>query len=174
MSKITDFFRQEGTDDEDRTIDRMLAWDDVSWELSHDSIQWLFPLKEPSRFNPDAPLLTDEDIALFKADPVLQESMRATFRRWLEFVGLKYENGEVVQGRNWTNRKSVWMHFNHNWLRVTRVLSCLHTLGLQAEADAFFEQLRQMLESSGTGIDTDTFQFWTEAVKGIPFHRRLG
>src|SRR5262245_5587601 len=65
VSRLLDFYRGEGTDAEGRRLDDILAWRDGRLEAVHDFIQWLFPLPEPSRFNPDAPLLTPHDIAAF-------------------------------------------------------------------------------------------------------------
>jgi hypothetical protein len=84
-------------------------------------------------------------------------------------VGLKLENGEVAPGENWGRRRCVWQGFNHNFLRTTRVLSCLKTLGLETEADAFFAYLKKMYDD-GIGIDTDSLQYWVEAVRGLKFH----
>src|SRR5260370_19373303 len=67
MSRLVDFYRGEATDREGRFLRDLWAWGDDDLEAVHDFIQWLFPLPEPSRYNPDAPLLTDENIAPFRA-----------------------------------------------------------------------------------------------------------
>ena len=43
----------------------------------------VFPLREPSRFNPDAPLLTDREIDAFAADPTLRAAMGRSLERFL-------------------------------------------------------------------------------------------
>ena len=58
----------------------------------------MFPLREPSRFNPDAPLVTDADVEAFRADPAILEALRRSFGRFLAFLGLAMEGGKVVEG----------------------------------------------------------------------------
>jgi hypothetical protein len=55
MSQLTEFYQGTGLDTEGRTLAQIWAFSDEAMEDDHDFIQWLFPLREPSRFNPDAP-----------------------------------------------------------------------------------------------------------------------
>src|ERR1022692_954808 len=101
MSRLEAFYRGEGTGTEGRLLKDILAWPDDDLEAVHDFIQWLFPLPEPSQFNPDAPLLTEADIAAFKSDPVLQANLLKSFERILGFLGFALSaNGEVVQSED--------------------------------------------------------------------------
>ena len=54
-------------------LSKYWAWDDQTMESCQDFIQWMFPLGEASSFNPDAPLLTDEDQRAFRREPLLQK-----------------------------------------------------------------------------------------------------
>src|ERR1022692_1897101 len=96
MSRLVDFYRGVKTDIEGRHLNDILDWPDDDLEAVHDFIQWLFPLPEPSGFNPDAPLLTEADIAAFKSDPVLQANLMKSFERILTFLGLALSEGKVV------------------------------------------------------------------------------
>jgi hypothetical protein len=167
MSQLIKFYRGEGTDSEGRRLDDVLAWNDDALEAVHDFIQWLFPLPEPSRFNPDAPLLTEEDLAAFCGDPALRANLRRSFERVLPFLGLmEGAGGEVVEGPNFGRRAAdVWDYPNHNWLRITRVLRSLHLLGLQAEAQALYRRLKAFRDARRFPIGDDTFRYWTAAVR---------
>jgi hypothetical protein len=97
VSDILDFYRGEYAWDKTKVnphpsgyshFDIIHNWSDDKWEVAHDFIQWLFPLKEPSNFNPDAPLLTDEDVSVFQADESLKEAMVFSVHRFLRFLGL--------------------------------------------------------------------------------------
>jgi hypothetical protein len=68
MSRLLDFYRGQARDEDNRLLADLWAWSDADLEEVHDYIQWMFPLPEPSRFNLDAPLLTDDDIAAFRDD----------------------------------------------------------------------------------------------------------
>jgi hypothetical protein len=166
VSQLIDFYRGTGTDTEGRRLDDILAWGDGRLEAVHDFIQWLFPLPEPSRFNPDAPLLTPEDVAAFGKDPALRASLRRSFERVLTFLGLaRTADGEVVEGPNFARRAAgVWDYPNHNWLRVTRILRSLHLLGLEVEAIALYRRLEDFHGRRRFPIGDDTFQYWTDAV----------
>jgi hypothetical protein len=65
MSRLVEFYFGRATDSEGRLLHEIWEWGDDDFEEVHDFVQWLFPLPEPSRFNPDAPLLTEEDVASF-------------------------------------------------------------------------------------------------------------
>jgi hypothetical protein len=170
MSGLVEFYRGQGSDSEGRTLAEIWAWRDDDLEAVHNFIQWLFPLPEPSRFNPDAPLLTTEDVAAFHADPFLRAQLHRSFERILSFCGLALAEGsEVVEGPNFAARvPDVWAYANHNWLRITRILKCLRLLGLEADAQAFYARLRALYSSRRYPIGGDTFRYWTDAVSGPP------
>jgi hypothetical protein len=168
VSRLLEFYRGEATDSEGRSLDDILGWGDGALEAVHDFIQWLFPLPEPSRFNPDAPLLTPDDIAAFHADPLLRANLVRSSERILAFLGLALgEDGTVVEGKNFRQRAAdVWDYPNHNWLRITRILRSLHLLGLEDRAKALYGRLAGFHRSRQFPIPADTFRYWTEAVEG--------
>ena len=161
MSKLLDFYRDSGNPYKWSTI--VGKWTDLHWEGGHDYIQWVFPTQQPSNFNPDAPLLSEDDIKIFKADPELQERLELSFARFLAFVGLKYENGEVKKADDFETKRAVWRTANHNWLRITRVLTSLRLLGKQKLAEAFYDYLKWLF-GVGIGISGNTFGYWQQAM----------
>ncbi len=168
MSRLIDFYRGTGTDTEGRTLADIWAYSDDEMEEVHDFIQWCFPLRETSRFNPDAPLLTDADIAAFLADPRLRENLLRSFREFLAFLGLHHEDGKVTKSADFDRLSEVWRDPNHNWLRITRVLHCTRLLGLGAESRAFFDFLKDLRDGGSTGITAETLRYWEGAVEGTP------
>jgi hypothetical protein len=172
MSGLVDFYRGEAADTEGRWLQDIWDWSDGRLEAVHDFIQWLFPLPEPSRFNPDAPLLQPEDIAAFRSDECLRANLRQSFERILTFLGLALvAEGQVQEGANFSARApDVWHSPNHNWLRITRILRSLRLLGLEEESQALYGQLEVLYQSRRFPISADAFRYWTEAVKGLPFH----
>ena len=163
------FYRGEGPDAEGRLLRDIRAWDARRLEGVHDYIQWLFPLRAPSAFNPDAPLLDDEIIARFRADDALRAELLASFRQMLAFYGfdLREDQGRPTvaptvdapaRQRNWLNPG------NHNLLRITRILDCLCTLGLRPQAEAFLSALEGIYADHGPTIGARTMTFWHNAV----------
>jgi hypothetical protein len=172
MSQLLDFYRGQKADSEGRFLSKIWRWKDNELEFTHDFIQWMFPLPEPSRFNADGPILTEEDIAAFQGDPLLRANLRKSFGRFLKFLGLSATtDGPIMEGANFADRSlQVWMYPNHNWLRITRIIRSLRLLGLQTESLAFFTWLEAINKKRKFLIPADTFQYWTEAAKGLPFH----
>ena len=168
MSRLTDFYRGVGTDSEGRTLPELLACSDDSWEAVHDFIQWMFPLRVPSRFNPDAPLLTDADIATFRADPTLRANLRRSLELFLAFLGLRLDGDRVEQAPDFDRKREVWQYPNHNWLRITRVLESTRMLGLEVESRAFFTFLKGLRDHAESEITLETFLYWEHAAGGPP------
>ena len=167
MSTLLAFYRGAAADSEGRTLQQLWAWNDERLDTAHDYIQWLFPLPEPSQFNPDAPLLTAEDIAAFEWDPTLQNNLRKSYQRMLAFFGLALDDdGKVIDADNLASRApDIWEAPNHNWLRISRILRCLTLLGLQLEAIAFFMWLESAYQSGRFPIDAHTFGYWRRAIE---------
>lgn len=159
MSQLTDFFDETGTDAEGRKFWEILSQNDSYWEFSHDYVQWVFPLPEPSNFNPDAPLLTEEDIQLFHANPKLRTNLNNALVRFKDFIGLSKE----------PYNKLAFEFPNHNWMRITRVLRSCTLLGLKEEAEAFFAILKKIHEEDGL-VSDHSFNYWKEAVYGPDTH----
>jgi hypothetical protein len=168
MSLLTDFYRQAGVDTQGRTLAEIWAYSDDDFEDIHDFIQWLFPLTEPSRFNPDAPLLTTADIAAFRAEPLLAANLRRSFERFVGFLGLQYAEGHVVRGADFDRKSAVFRHPNHNWLRITRVLTSTRVLGLEDASRAFFDFLKAERDGGRSRVSDETFRFWEAAARFEP------
>lgn len=165
MSQLIEFYRGAGTDSEGRSLAEIWGYSDEQLEGVHDFIQWLFPLRTPSRFNSDAPLLTDADVAAFRADPELRRNLLRSFEVFLTFLGLCYEGGQVVEADDF-GRRGVFDYPDHNWLRITRVLISTRLLGLEEPSRAFFEFLKALRQRGGSGITTETFGYWERAALG--------
>jgi hypothetical protein len=164
MSRLIEFYRGTGTDNTGRTLARILDYDDDAMESSHDFIQWLFPLREASQFNRHAPLLSDADIATFRADADLRANLLRSLDRFLTFLGLERKTDRIEPGPGYDARSDVLNSPNHNWLRITRVLHCLRLLGLEDEGRRLFDCLERLQAAGKAEITRDTFRYWRGAV----------
>lgn len=166
MSKLLDFYHGESTDTEGRRFADILAWSDDELEEVHDFIQWLFPLPAPSRFNPDAPLLTESDIAAFGKSPDLKANLKKAFDRFLSFLGLTRSGDAIVEAAHFARRvPEVWNVPNHNWLRISRVLASMTLLGLRDDASRLFAWLESESTRRRFPISAETFRYWSDAIK---------
>jgi len=167
--RLLDFYSGSGRDDRGRLLREILAWPDGALEDVHDYIQWLFPLTEPSAFNPRAPLLDQAAIREFRRSDDLRRAVTAAFGRMLRFYGFEMAPDEepgMRRAPNIAERAHAWRYpMNHNHLRITRILKCLRLVGLEAQAAAFFAALEKLYnEDPRPGITAETFRYWREAA----------
>jgi len=118
-------------------------------ENKHDYIQWLFPLPEKSFFNTKCQVLDEETLKEFQTNEDLQDSLRFALGIMLKFY---------KESRHWVTK------YNHNYLRISRIIRCLALVGLIEEAEEFYSFiLSKVLE---TEVDANTLKYWDAAVKG--------
>ena len=140
------FLASDGVDARGRTFEDVVAFDDTRLERHHDFIQWLFPLDEASRAVPGSPVLDEPTIAALRASPVAQHRLAQASARMQAFY-----------------RSTVaWRQpFDHNHLRITRIIKSLRLLAGDTAADAF---RRAIVERAGDApIDPTARRFWDSA-----------
>jgi hypothetical protein len=160
-------FYQGDCDDRGRSLDDVLRFDDAALERVHDFVQWLFPLRERSGANPDAPTLDDAAVESFRTGPELQEALRRSLDRMLTFYGLQRSGDAIVPAPGFSARRQWLTPGNHNHLRLTRMLISLRTLGLETEARALYRCLCDIAARCG-GITAATRRYWDEAMRRTP------
>ncbi len=173
-SRIIEFYSGAQPDYRGRYLREIQGWADESLEAVHDSIQWLFPLPERSGFNVAAPILTAETIEEFRTRPELLENLRRSFVRMLNFYGFEVrlvEHVRVTRAANFALGAAGWLsRSNHNHLRITRILRCMEVLGLEADAAAFLDCLREIYgeeqNKAEPAISEETMGYWQKAVRG--------
>ena len=162
-------FYSGGPDDAGRTLAEIVAWDNDRLEAVHDYIQWVFPTRQRSGVNPSAPLITDATVGAFEQDTALRDRLRQSLDRMLVFYGLAWSGDRIViDGARFPARARVWLRpWNHNHLRLTRILDSLATLGLTAEAQALQRcLLDDICKGPGAGaVSAETADFWRLAVQ---------
>jgi hypothetical protein len=163
---VRDFLSGSGTDSRGRTLADVLAYSDDELELQHDFIQWLFPLDQASRFNPDAPVLAQHEFAELGRNPEVVAGLRQGLARMLAFYGLGWNADSVAKSAGWPLRSRNWAHQpTHNDLRITRILRSLALFGLQPEAAAFLGFLESMLDARPQRPGRDiTLRHWRSAL----------
>jgi Opioid growth factor receptor (OGFr) conserved region len=147
------FLTGERHDHRGRFLADVLAFDDSSLESSHDYIQWLFPLPEASRFSPDAPVLTHEEIELIRASRAARANLLRARDRMLAFY----------------RANDHWLvPFDHNHLRITRIIRCLAQCAGKEEAQDFHQQILALVEAAGDPVNRETLAYWREAADRMP------
>jgi len=164
------FYLGKTPDHRGRHLAEIRQLDDDDLESVHDYIQWMFPLPEVG-MNPYAPLLDVATIREFRARPELQHEVRKSFLRMLIFYGLteNHDDGKIELAPAFEQKAHNWLRpFNHNYLRITRILRSLRLFGLEHEAGTFFQCLAKIYEHEESlpdpRIPKRTFWFWESAM----------
>jgi hypothetical protein len=162
------FYAGEAPDHRGRYLADIVRRDDRWLEATHDYIQWLFPLREPSGVLPSAPLIDAEVAAAFATDERLRSALHASFVRMLAFYGLREAQRQIVKGENWDERKIDWFtRPTHNDLRITRILKCLGALGCGDDAQRLLAALVSLAQSERDfGVSAVSVAYWRDAVRG--------
>ena len=142
------FLRGTGRDGRGRLLAEVLAFDDAGIEAVHDFIQWLFPLAEPSRAVPGAPVLTPAEAAAIRADP----QARAGFQAGLERMTRFYADTD-----GWL------VGFDHNHLRITRIIAATRDLLGPAQAAGFHAKAVARNAAAGAPVNRASLRYWEQA-----------
>jgi hypothetical protein len=144
-SRLVAFYSGASPDDRGHRLADIQAWGFDELEHTHDYIQWLFPLRKHSPFNPSARVLDAEAAAAFRSKL------------------------EVRCSERFEARVANWMTpGNYNHLRITRIMACMRTIGFSSHAVAFFRALQEVYWSEAQarshGISAESFSFWKSAA----------
>jgi len=73
---------------------------------------------------------------------------------------------EFRRGPDFAARSEVWLTaFNHNYLRLTRILRALNLLGCARHADTLFRALQDVYREHADAISEETFEYWQRAAR---------
>jgi predicted GNAT family N-acyltransferase len=125
-----------------RTVETVVAASDAWLEAHHDWVQWAFPNRDPSAFNPGAPLWTLAEARTLS--PRARTNLLRMFRRFEHFL----------ERSQWWRAPS-----DHNHARITRVLHCLRDARLYDEARALYDFVTSEPEPG-----TRSRRFWRDAL----------
>ena len=163
------FHTAAGRDARGRTMEDVWRLDLGALETHHDYIQWLFPLLEPSRAQPQSPVLTAGAVELLRRSPVARERLVRSAQVMARFYGFTMAPADdawrVSLSREFEIRKLVWVtRRNHNYLRQTRILKSLTLLSLEPLALAWLECLGVVYRADPSPIGRETLEYWRAAV----------
>jgi hypothetical protein len=173
MSRIVDFYRGQTRHPGGVSIETIWEWDDSQLEYEHTYIQWLFPLREPSRAVPGSPTITEAEVGEFQSDPGLRERVLRSLRVMLGFYGFAMHPAAdcaggtaIVPASDFDAKSRNWLRpMNHNHLRITRILKSLTILGLKREALEWFAALQRVYVANTDLIGRTTYEYWRNAVE---------
>ena len=170
---IVKFYGGRIKDSEGRSLDELLKKDDEYLEDAHDYIQWMFPTVQKSSFNVYAPELPEDAIYRFRNTRSLRKKLKKSLHRMNDFYGLKVvqqgRSEKIVRNKDTFEDKAAnWLTpGNHNFLRMTRIITSLKTLGLEEESAQFFNALDEIYKDPKYKqvIGARTYKFWRAAAE---------
>ena len=131
-----------------RTLSMIMAFDDQAIESTHDFIQWIFPLDEPSRSQPGAPVLYLFEIEEIKSSDVALKNLMQSADWYFGFL----------------QRHDHWIRqYDHNHLRISRAIKSLRLLVSDEVADRYRAAILDFLGGSISAISERSREHWLNA-----------
>ena len=131
-----------------RSLSMIMALDDQAIESTHDFIQWMFPLDEPSCSHPGAPVLDLFEIEEIKSSEVAQENLMQSADWYFGFL----------------QRHDHWIRqYDHNHLRISRAIKSLRLLVSDEVADRYRAAILDFLGGSISAISERSREHWLNA-----------
>ena len=131
-----------------RTFDDVMAFSDEQIERTHNFIQWLFPLTEPSLSVPGSPCLSDAGITTIKDSGAAVANLNIAADWFLDFL---------ARNQHWIKP------YDHNHLRITRAINSLRLLSGNEAADQFKAAVIRLASDGIELVNGRTRQFWEGA-----------
>ena len=145
---IVAFLEGEGRDARGRSVFDILSMNDAAMERTHDFIQWLFPLPEPSAAVPDSPVLTPDEIRAIRESELAPIALAGATDRMIAFYQSTHD----------------WLMPNdHNHRRITRIIRSLRLLQGDEAADAFRDAILERVEATRAPVNARSRGYWATA-----------
>ena len=142
---ILSFLKNVEPDFKGRYLNDIWNFSNYEIENIHDFIQLVFPLNKPSESVFHGHFLkSKQDVDIIKNDKVAQLNLIKSSKWFLNFLELN---------NNWQNK------YDHNQLRISRIIQSLRLLVSNEEADKFYKIILGMLKVNNQ-INCKTLEFW--------------
>ena len=140
-----EFLKNKEPDFKGRYLEDIWKYSNYEIENIHDFVQLAFPLNKPSEsvFHGHY-LKTKHEINLIKNDNLAQLNLVKSSKQFLNFLELN---------NNWQNS------YDHNQLRISRIIQSLRLLVSNEEADKFYKIILGMLKANNQ-VNNETLEFW--------------
>lgn len=146
------------------------AFNHEQLERNHGFVQWLFPVYENQGMNPFSAPLTKAGAAAIRNDLDASRRVVGSYRLMLDFYGCRLvdeRTGELARADNYAERYAAMnFAFNHNWLRISRIIVSLGELGFGRYKRPLLDHLRREVELGTLGAARQSCEtFWVRLVE---------
>lgn len=149
---ILGFLEHRGLDYQHRSLHDVWAFNDTQIEYTHDFIQWIFPLTEPSQNILSSPVLCSNELALVVRSLEANKNILLSANWFLCFL---------ERNENWRTR------YDHNHLRVSRLLKSLMLINKYEDARLALNRIMKILGPQKHLIDSKAQIIWKKTVEGM-------
>ncbi len=147
---LVNFIKGTGPDHQGRYLKDIWDFDDTAIEQTHNYIQWVFPLTEKSMSVLGAPTLSQGDIIGIRKSDIARANLEKSAQWYLGFL---------LRNDNWIRS------YDHNHLRITRVIKSLHLLVSVNVASSFLNSVFEITGDRLNVIRQDAVDFWKSGLK---------
>jgi hypothetical protein len=151
MGPLHAYLAGTGRDSRGRSAQDILGYSNRDLEDIHDYIQWLFPLPTRSAAQPSAPVLTASEIAAISSDARALAVLHHATERMARF----YRETD-----DWLTA------YDHNHMRITRIIQSLRLLVSQEAAREFYATVLELQIAAGSPVNSRSLQYWKQAAEG--------
>ena len=142
------FLTNNAEDFKGRSLDFIWHFSDAEIESNHDFIQLIFPTNKRSQNSFHGYYLDNEqEIEKLKNNVEVKENLLKSAAWFLGFLS---------RNKSWING------YDHNQLRITRVIESLRLLVSDEAANEFFQSILNLVKDPAA-INPTTIKFWEEA-----------
>ena len=142
------FLTNQANDFKGRNLDLIWQYSDAEIDGYHDFIQLIFPTNKPSRNSFHGHYLDNEIlIEKLRNNIEVKENLMKSAAWFLGFLS---------RNKSWASG------YDHNQLRITRVIESLRLLVSDEAANEFFQSILSLVKDPAT-INPATIKFWEEA-----------
>ena len=143
-----DFLTHRGKDFKGRALQDIWSYSDTKIERRHDFIQVIFPLNKPSQAVSHVFYLDTQDLVnKVKTNKEAVINISKSSQWFYSFL---------ERNRYWNTQ------YDHNQLRITRVIECLRLLVSDEEADNFYNNVLELIMNNNQ-VNSRTLTFWSNA-----------
>lgn len=147
LMNIIAFLSNDGEDFKGRRLSDIWSMSDQEIEATHDFIQIAFPLDEPSQSSFHGVYLVPEDIEAAISNAAVREALIKSSEWFLGFL----------------SRSNAWRSgYDHNQLRITRVIKCLRMLVGDQQADRFRDRVLNLVTDK-EALTKECLRYWEAA-----------
>lgn len=124
---LREFLKNNETDIYHRYISEIWSFNDEQIETTHNFIQFLFPLTQPSKNSLNKIYINSDDLLYeLKSDKKVRESIIYSSNWYFSFL---------ERNQHWQT------YYDHNHLRISRVIESLNVIVSKRQANRFYKQV---------------------------------